>query len=100
MREAEIVVKFEALAPFMGELRRRMWAATEAKLFGRGGVSAVHRATGIARSTIVRGLADFESGRAETLSTAGRLRTQGAGRKMAELHQDGLAEALDYLIDP
>ena len=100
MKEADLETKFEALAPFMGELQRRMWAATEAKLFGRGGVAAVHRATGIAKSTILRGLEDLESGRAEMLSSAGRVRTRGAGRKIAEFHQDGLGEALDQLIDP
>ncbi|MFO8074140.1 MAG: ISAzo13 family transposase [Polyangia bacterium] len=100
MKERDLQTKFEALAPFMGELQRRMWAATEAKCFGRGGVAAVHRATGIAKSTILRGLADLDSGRAESLSQAGRIRADGAGRKIAEVHQDGLAEALDRLIDP
>ena len=98
--EADLETKFEALAPFMGELQRRMWAATEAQLFGRGGVAAVHRATGIAKSTILRGLADLESGRAENLANAGRVRVKGAGRKLTEQVQEGLAEALDRLIDP
>ena len=99
-KEAELQTKFEVLAPFMGELQRRMWAATEAQLFGRGGVAAVHRATGIAKSTILRGLRDLESGRAENLANSGRARATGAGRKLAEVHQHGLAEALDQLIDP
>jgi len=99
-KEAELQTKFEALAPFMGELQRRMWAATEAQLFGRGGIAAVHRATGIAKSTILRGLEDLRSGRAENLANSGRSRVYGAGRKLAEVHQDGLAEALDQLIDP
>ena len=98
--ESDLQTKFEVLAPFMGELQRRMWAATEARLFGRGGVAAVHRATGIAKSTILRGLADLDSGRAEDLANAGRARRRGAGRQLAEVHQDGLAEALDRLIDP
>ena len=99
-KEAELQTKFEALAPFMGELQRRMWAATEAELFGRGGIAAVHRATGIAKSTILRGLEDLRSGRAENLANFGRSRANGAGRRLAEVHQDGLAEALDQLIDP
>jgi hypothetical protein len=78
-KEAELQTKFEALAPFMGELQRRMWAATEAQLFGRGGVAAVHRATGIANSTILRGLEDLRSGRAENLANFGRARAKGAG---------------------
>lgn len=98
--EADLQTKFEALAPLMGELQRRMWAATEAQLFGRGGVAAVHRATGIAKSTILRGLADLESGRAEELANTGRVRAKGAGRMLLEEHQGGLAEALGRLIDP
>lgn len=99
-RETDLQTKFEALAPFMGELQRRMWAATEAQLFGRGGVAAVHRATGIAKSTILRGLADLKSGRAGDLADVGRVRATGAGRRPAKHHQEGLAEALDQLIDP
>lgn len=98
--EADLQTKFEALAPFMGELQRRMWAATEAQLYGRGGIAAVHRATGIAKSTILRGLADLDTGRAEELSTAGRVRSEGAGRKAAEFRQGGIDLALDRLIDP
>jgi transposase len=99
-KETDLQTKFEALAPFMGELQRRIWAATEAQLFGRGGVAAVHRATGIAKSTILRGLEDLRSGRAENLANSGRARGRGAGRKLAEENQAGLAEALDQLIDP
>lgn len=98
--ERDLQTKFEALAPFMGELQRRVWAATEAQLFGRGGIAAVHRATGIAKSTILRGLADLASGRAENLATAGRTRARGAGRKNAEVRQPEVARALDRLIDP
>ena len=98
--ENDLEAKFETLAPFMGELQRRMWAATEAQLFGRGGVAAVHRATGIAKSTILRGLSDLKSGRAEDLADSGRVRTRGAGRRLAEDNQEGLAAALDCLIDP
>jgi hypothetical protein len=98
--ERELHEKFEALAPYMGELQRRMWAATEARALGRGGVAAVHRATGIARSTIERGLADLASGRAERLADAGRVRGLGAGRRASESQHVGLGDALDRLIDP
>jgi len=50
---------------------------TEAQLYGRGGVAAVHRATGIAKSTILRGLGDLESGRAEELAYGGRTGADG-----------------------
>jgi hypothetical protein len=102
VKDPDLEARFEALALFLGELQRRMRAATEAKAFGRGGVAAVHRATKIPRSTILRGLSDLDSGRAEMLADAGRarVRVRGAGRKIAEVHQAGLLEALDELIEP
>lgn len=77
-----------------------MWAATEARTLGRGGVASVHRATGIAKSTIYRGLADLDSGAAEALAHQGRCRQEGAGRKSLAAHQPELHKALDWLIDP
>jgi len=71
INEREIGEKFETLAPFSDEVGRRMWAATEARALGRGGVSAVHRATGIAKSTLYRGISDLESGHAEELANEG-----------------------------
>ena len=59
---AAIKARFEALAPVLDERGRRLFAASEARAAGRGGVVAVSRATGIARSTIGRGLADLRSG--------------------------------------
>ncbi|MCK5797222.1 MAG: ISAzo13 family transposase [Deltaproteobacteria bacterium] len=98
--EQELAEKFEALAPFLGETGRRMWAATEARSIGRGGVASVHRATGIAKSTIYRGLNDLDSGDAEFLAHQGRTRRKGAGRKSLTEYQPGLYDALDQLIDP
>lgn len=56
---AAIKACFEALAPFLGERDRRLWAASEAYAAGRGGILAVLAVTGIARSTIGRGLAEL-----------------------------------------
>jgi hypothetical protein len=98
--EREVAEKFENLAPFLGEIERRMWAATEARAFGRGGVAALHRATGIAKSTILRGITDLESGQAASLAEEGRARRQGGGRKPLDAEQPELLKALDRLIEP
>ena len=98
--EHEIAEKFEGLAPFLDEVGRRMWAATEARTLGRGGVAAVHRATGIAKSTIERGLKDLDSGHAEVLAYEGRARRTGGGRKSLAYKQPELREALNRLVDP
>ena len=73
---------FEALAPILDERGRRLLAASEARAAGHGGVVAVARATGIARSTIGRGLADPRSG-AVMFSPRGR-RPGGGGKPATE----------------
>ncbi|MBB5575673.1 hypothetical protein GGD50_004308 [Rhizobium paranaense] len=55
--EAAIQLRYAALEPVLDERGRRRFAAAEALAAGRGGVTAVSRITGLARSTIARGLA-------------------------------------------
>jgi hypothetical protein len=90
-----IKARFEALAPFLDERGRRLFAASEAQAAGRGGVIAVQRATGIARSTIDRGLCDLRAG-AENVE--GRVRRPGGGGKAATASQPGLLDALNDLV--
>jgi DDE family transposase len=90
-----IKARFDALAPFLDERGRRLFAASEARAAGRGGVTAVSRATGIARSTIDRGRADLRTG-AERLGD--RVRRAGGGSKPAIETQPGLLGALNDLV--
>src|ERR1700686_984844 len=53
---------FTALSPHLNERERRLFAATEAAAAGYGGIAAVSAATGIAVSTIGRGLKDLAEG--------------------------------------
>ena len=46
--------KYDKLAAIMNEQLRRQWAGCEAMAIGRGGVSAVARATGLSRNTPTR----------------------------------------------
>ena len=72
-----------------------MFAASEARAAGHGGVTAVSQSTGIARSTIDRGLADLRSG---AVMFSPRVRRQGGGGKPASETQPGLLEALNDLV--
>ena len=72
--------KFADLAPALSERSRRLWAATEARALGHGGIALVERATGISRSTIVRGIRELSS--AKGLDPE-RTRRPGGGRKSA-----------------
>ena len=73
-----------------------MYAANEAISLGRGGVTAVSAATGIARSTINRGIAELKAAGNEI---GRRVRRPGAGRKRAVERQPGLVAALEGLIE-
>jgi hypothetical protein len=60
----------------LDERGRRHFAAVEARTAGRGEVAAVHAITGIARSTIGRGLCELEA----SVLPEGRVRREGGGR--------------------
>ena len=68
----------------------------EALAQGHGGVTATSIATGLARSTIDRGIEELRSGRNDLDP---RLRRAGGGRKGAVTHQPGLPAALETLIE-
>jgi hypothetical protein len=95
--EKTLQAKFEALAPELTERSRRLWAATEAVALGHGGIAMVERATGISRSTIVRGIRELGSGK--TLGP-GRTRRPGGGRKQAAEKDRSLVGDLEELVEP
>jgi hypothetical protein len=86
------------LLPRLNERDRRVAMATEAKSWGRGGISAVQRATGASRSTIRRGLVELAGDAPE--GSDRRVRAPGGGRKKAEVTDPELVDALDKLIEP
>ena len=78
--EAGIQLRYEALDPVLDERSRRRFAAAEAWAAGRGGVAVVSRITGVARSTINRGLAELRDDTSRDVVTR-RVRRPGGGRK-------------------
>jgi len=96
--DASIVkAKFESLVCALDERGRRLWAATEAKAIGHGGIALVSRATGVSYSTITRGLKELESG---LLPEPGRVRRPGGGRKKTLAKDATLLADLDGLVEP
>ena len=89
--------KYDALADHLDERGRRVWAATEAKALGYGGVTRVCDATGIARSTIRRGLDELVSRKP---LASHRIRKPGGGRKSLNEHDPSFAGKLEGLIEP
>jgi transposase len=90
--------KFEALDPLLDERVRRIWAATEARALGYGGIKQVSRATGMSTTTIREGIAELKGERVS--ESPGRVRSQGGGRKSLVEHHPDLRRALDALVEP
>jgi transposase len=90
-----IRARFAALSPHLNERARRLFAAGEAHAAGYGGVAAVAAVTGIARSTIGRGLSELRGAEA---ALERRVRRPGGGRKPKIETQPGLLEALADLV--
>jgi transposase len=97
--EAAIRQRFEDLASSLDERQRRLWAASEAKAWGYGGVSLVSRSTGISRRAIHVGLHELQAD-PTAASIAHRVRRAGAGPKALTAKQPGLLAALDALVEP
>ncbi|HUZ02812.1 MAG TPA: ISAzo13 family transposase [Thermomicrobiaceae bacterium] len=94
--EAAIGERYRALAGELDERRRRLWAAAEARVAGRGGIAATARATGMTENTIRRGVRELEAG--ERLEM-GRVRRPGGGRTPLTTADATLLADLERLVD-
>jgi hypothetical protein len=95
--QAPIRDRFSALSPHLNERERRLLAATEATAAGYGGIAAVSQATGIAASTIGRGLKELAG---EAAIALGRVRRSGGGRKPLTVTNPALLTDLLALVEP
>jgi len=87
--------RFLTVAPFLDERGRRLVAAAEAFAAGYGGIAAVAMATGMAPSTIGRGLKELAQD-----EPSERVRRPGAGRKPAICKDPTLLADLEALVEP
>jgi len=94
---APIRERFSRLSPHLDERGRRLFAAVEANASGHGGIAAVSRVTGIAASTIGRGLKDLV---AEEPLAPGRVRRSGGGRRPLINGDPSLLPDLLALVEP
>ena len=96
-----VVEKYGALSGLLNERSRRLWAATEARSLGHGGIAAVMAATGMSSATVNKGLKELDAMAAGGVDPmAGRIRKPGGGRKSARASQPALTRALSRLVEP
>src|SRR5208283_1754779 len=98
--ESAIRARFLSLEWALDERLRRLLAASEAKAIGHGGVTAVWKATGVARGSIQQGLKELVSRPEAAESTSRRIRRAGAGRKTSVADDAALLSALESLVEP
>jgi hypothetical protein len=89
-------MRFTAVELDLNERSRRLLAAAEAKTAGFGGITASSVATGVARSTIGRGLKDL----AAPASLSGDVRRPGGGGPTLIEKDPTLLENLRCLVEP
>jgi hypothetical protein len=93
--------KYQLLRDMLNERSRRLWAATEARSLGRGGIAVVMAATGMSSVTVDKGLKELdamESG--GVVLPPERIRKPGGGRKRVKDTQPGFTKALMRLVEP
>lgn len=96
MRDRALAQRVALLWPHLDERARRLFAATEARHRGHGGVSLVSRACGVSRVTILTGLRELD----EPPLPPGRIRRPGGGRPALVDHDPDLPRRLEALVEP
>jgi DDE family transposase len=95
--EEAIRRRYSAVRDHLSERGRRLFAAAEVQTAGRGGLQAVAQATGLARSTIGRGLKELD---AQAPLPPGRVRRPGGGRRPVSVRNPGMLDDLRRLVEP
>jgi len=96
-----VKIEFDDISYSLDERRIRLWCAAKAKaynrVYGKGGVTVVHKATDVSRPTIYAGLKEIES---EKRLDKRCIRNVGGGRKkITEIYPD-LSKDLENLLEP
>src|SRR6202521_130079 len=91
-----IRLRWEADGSKRDERGKRVFAASEARAAGWGGVAGVAAITGLARSRIIRGLKDLDGPALEP----GRIRRAGGGRHRITATDGTLLGELKRLVEP
>ena len=88
--------RYEAIREKLDERRRRLFAAAEVRSSGHGGIAAVSRAAGIARSAIGGGPKELD----QPPLAAGRARRRGSGRRPPTATDAALPDDPRRLVEP
>jgi transposase len=83
------------MLPYLNEAQKRLFLASEAIAYGRGGISETERISGVSRKTIRKGIAEIRSGK----TPSERIRSGGGGRKSIETTHPNIEDEIRRLVD-
>jgi hypothetical protein len=90
--------KIEKMLPYLNEKQKRIFLFLESEALGYGGITAVNKASGISRPTIMSGREEIQSQSNE--SSKERIRREGGGRKKGHEKNPEILLELDKLLEP
>lgn len=93
----KISLRYESIKEHLNEKSLRLWAAAEAKSYGRGGIAIVCGITKLSNSTVNAGLKELKD---LALTNNGRIRKKGGGRKKITETAVGIKEAIEEIVNP
>ncbi len=94
--EPALTEMFATVLPLLNERQRRVLAGAQARALGRGGITKVAEAAGLARSTVQKAVAEVDVG----VDVTPTVRRPGAGRKRLIDKDPDLLLNLDDLVEP
>jgi len=83
------------MLPQLNERQKRLFLASEALTYGRGGIAEIVRITGVSRTTIKRGIDELKSG----VKDDGRVRKSGGGPKQTKDKIPDIEDKIRRIID-
>jgi hypothetical protein len=83
----------------LNEAQARVFVAQKALEEGRGAVSRLARLTGMSRPTILKGVAELETGQVPTRAATGHIRAAGGGRKRVDETDPHVTRVLRRLVE-
>jgi hypothetical protein len=87
--------RIKMMLPQLDERQRRLFLASEALTYGRGGIAEAMRHSGASRNTIKRGMAELESG----VVFDGKVRKGGGGPKFSEERYPDITDRIQAIVD-
>jgi transposase len=92
--------KYSLLLPHLNEKERRLVLASDAKSYGRGGLSLISKIVGVSRVTLNSGLRDLEKKIDSDKKNQKTIRKSGGGRKKETVKNVELQKTIEEIVSP